>query len=192
MTITQTSTTQPQGVELPTTGTYEIDASHSTVGVVARHLVVSKVRGRFSDVAGTITIADDPAASSTDVVIGAASIDTRDTKRDEHLRSADFLDAERFPQLRFRSTELAHVDGNRWRLAGELTIKDVTRPVVFDVEFLGNLKDPWGNDRIAFEGKGEIDREDWDITWNVALETGGVLVSKKLTFELEIQAVKQA
>jgi polyisoprenoid-binding protein YceI len=84
------------------------------------------------------------------------------------------------------------VGGNRWRLAGDLTIRDTTRPVAFDVEFLGNLRDPWGNDRVAFEAKGEIDREDWDITWNVALETGGVLVSKKLTFELEIQAVKQA
>jgi len=189
--MTTTQTTQ-HGVDLPAVGNYEIDASHSTVGVVARHLMVSKVRGRFADVAGTITIAEDPTASSTDVVVGAASIDTRDAKRDEHLRSADFLDVKRFPQLTFTSTGLAALRGNRWQLTGDLTIKGITRPVTFDVEFLGNLKDPWGNDRIAFEAKGELNREDWDITWNVALETGGVLVGKKLAFELEIQAVKQA
>jgi polyisoprenoid-binding protein YceI len=192
MTTIQTSTGLPHGVDLPAPGTYEIDASHSTVGVVARHLMVSKVRGRFSDVSGTVTIAEDAIASSTGVVIGAASIDTREAKRDEHLRSADFLDVERFPQLAFTSTALDHVHGNRWRLAGDLTIKGISRPVTFDVEFLGNAKDPWGGDRIAFEAKGELDREDWDITWNVALEAGGVLVSKKLTFELEIQAVKQS
>ena len=187
------TTTQTQHrVDLPAAGSYQIDASHSTVGVVVRHLMVSKVRGRFSDLAGTITIAEEPTASSTDVAIDAASIDTRDAKRDEHLRSADFLDVERFPQLTFTSTGLAPLRGNRWQLTGDLTIKGITRPVTFDVDFLGNIVDPWGNDRIAFEAKGELDREDWDITWNVALETGGVLVGKKLTFELEIQAVKQA
>jgi polyisoprenoid-binding protein YceI len=189
---TTTSTTTTAGLDLPAPGTYAIDASHSTVTAVARHLVVSKVRGTFADVAGTITVADDPAESSVEAAIGAASIDTRDAKRDEHLRSADFLDVDNHPQLTFASTALAHVKGSRWQLTGDLTIRGVTRPVTFDVEFLGNAKDPWGGERIGLEASGELDREDWGMTWNAALETGGVLVSKKLTFEIEIEAVKQA
>ena len=178
------------GQELPTAGTYAIDASHSNVGFTARHLMVTKVRGNFADVAGTIEIADQPEQSSVEVVIGAASIDTRSPDRDGHLKSADFLDVERFPELRYRSTSVRR-SGRRWQLEGELTVRDVTRPVVLDVEFEGGATDPWGGSRISFTAKGDLDREDFGITWNQALETGGVLVSRKVQIELDVQAVRQ-
>ena len=192
MTAQATSIATLPGIDLPPAGTYVIDPSHSSIGAVARHLVVTKVRGRFAEFAGTIAIDDDDWTNSTaEVLVQTASIDTRNADRDAHLRGADFLDVERFPELRFRSTGVEHTKGNRFRLYGELTIRDVTKSVAFDLTFLGNLKDPWGNDRIAFEASGELDREIFGITWNVALETGGVLVSKKLQFELEVQAVRQ-
>ncbi|HVM09061.1 MAG TPA: YceI family protein [Acidimicrobiales bacterium] len=179
------------GIETPATGTYAIDASHSNLVVTARHLMVSKVRGLFSGVSGTITIADDPLASNVEVVVQADTIDTREPQRDAHLKAADFLDVENHPEITFRSTSVEQVKGERFRLAGELTIRGVTKPVVLDFDYQGTFRDPWGGTRLGFEAKGEIDREDWDITWNAALETGGVLVSKKLTFEFELQAVKQ-
>jgi polyisoprenoid-binding protein YceI len=191
MTDTKTQLSAYPGLDVPQPGTYVIDPSHSTVGAVARHLVVTKVRGRFAEFSGEIVVDEDPAKSSASVVIEAASIDTRNPDRDVHLKSADFLDVEKYPQLTFKSGELKQVKGNRFELTGDLTIKDVTRAVKLEAEFLGNLKDPWGNDRIAFDASTELNREDWDITWNVALETGGVLVSKNLTIELELQAVKQ-
>jgi polyisoprenoid-binding protein YceI len=176
--------------DLPAAGTYAIDASHSAVGFVARHLMVTKVRGQFTDVTGTIEIAEEPERSSVDVVIAAASIDTRSADRDGHLRSPDFLDVERFPELRYRSTGVRG-NGRQWQLEGELTVRDVTRTVVLDVEFEGSAVDPWGGNRISFTAKGEVDREDFGITWNQALETGGVLVSKKVQIELDVQAVRQ-
>jgi polyisoprenoid-binding protein YceI len=191
MTDTKTANSAFAGIDLPAAGTYQIETSHSTIGAVARHLVVTKVRGRFTDFSGEIVVDEDPTKSSVNVVIDAASIDTHSTDRDVHLRSADFLDVEKFPELSFTSTDLKHVKGKRFDLSGVLTIKDVTRPITLEAEFLGNLRDPWGRDVIAFEAEGDLDREEWGITWNVALETGGVLVSKKLTFELQIEAVKQ-
>jgi polyisoprenoid-binding protein YceI len=152
--------------------------------------MVTKVRGNFAEVTGTIEITEQPEQSSVDVVIGAASIDTRSPDRDGHLKSADFLDVERFPELRYRSTGVRR-NGRTWQLDGELTVRDVTRPVVLDVEFEGSATDPWGGSRISFTAKGELDREDFGITWNQALETGGVLVSRKVQIELDVQAVRQ-
>ena len=192
MSTQTTSQTQPvSGIEVPPAGTYAIDGSHTNLGVTARHLMVSKVRGYFSDVAGTVTIADDPLASSVELTVKADSIDTRDAQRDGHLKSADFLDVENYPELTFRSTSVEQVKGETFRVTGDLTVRGVTRPVTVELEYQGTAKDPWGGSRIAFEAKGEIDREEFGITWNAALETGGVLVSKKLSFEFEGQAVKQ-
>jgi len=188
---TTTNVTTISRIEIPEAGVYAIDGSHSNLGVTARHLMVSKVRGFFSDLSGTITIADNPSESSVEVLVKADSIDTRDAQRDGHLKSADFLDVENHPELTFRSTGLEQVAGETFRLNGDLTIRGVTRPVTFDLEYRGVAKDPWGGTRIAFEAKGEINREDFGITWNAALETGGVLVGKKLAFEFEVEAVKQ-
>jgi polyisoprenoid-binding protein YceI len=178
------------GREVPAPGTYTIDASHSSVEAVARHLMVTKVRGRFAAFSGTIEVAERPEDSRVEAVIEASSIDTKDAQRDGHLRSPDFLDAERFPTLSFKSTSVTPVAGSRWQVSGDLTIRDATRPVTLDVEFVGGGADPWGNEKIAFSATTELDREDYGITWNQTLETGGVLVSKSLKVELEIQALR--
>lgn len=192
MTVTEstTATRSFEGAEVPVAGTYHLDPTHTTVGFVAKHLMVTKVRGRFSDVDGTITIAEEPLASSVAVTMQSASVDTRSDDRDAHLRSADFLDVEQYPTLSFRSTAVRHVRGERFAVDGDLTIKDVTRPVTLDMELDGVVADPWGGSRLAFTARTEIDREDWGLTWNVALETGGVLVSKKIVIEIEGQAVR--
>ena len=179
-----------QGVEVPHAGTYEIDPSHSAVEFVGRHLMLSRVRGRFGRFSGTITIADDPLESSAHVVIEAASVDTGDDNRDGHLRSADLLNVDEYPTLEFHSTRLEPL-GEHWKLEGDLTIRGVTRPVTLDVIYEGSVVDPWGNQRLGFSASTEINREDWGLTWNVALETGGVLVSKKILIELAVEAVKQ-
>lgn len=175
------------GHPFPAAGTYAIDPSHSSVTAVARHLVVSKVRGGFTRFAGTVVVGDAPAASSVEIAIDATSIDTRDAKRDEHLRSPDFLDVDRFPQLTFRSTR---VEG-RWTLVGDLTIRDTTREVALDVEYLGTSRSPFGQTVAAFSATTTIDREAFGITWNAPLETGGVLVGKDLRIEIELQAALQ-
>ena len=190
---TSTSTTHEQRARTqPAAGVYEIDTAHSMVEFVSRHLMVTKVRGRFTDFSGTITVGESPEESAVEVTIDAASIDTGDEKRDGHLRSADFLDVENHPTLEFRSTAVEAIDDERLLVTGDLTIRGVTRPVTLDATCDGEFSDPRGGRRVGFSATTEVDREDWGLTWNVALETGGVLVSKKLTFELEIQAVKQA
>ena len=175
--------------DVPAAGTWQIDRSHSSVEFVARHLMIAKVRGRFSDFAGTIEIGEAPEQSSADVVIQAASISTGDETRDNHLRSPDFLDVERYPTLEFHSTG-ARNQGSRWLVSGDLTILGVTRPVVLDVEFDGSATDPYGNTKAAFSASTEIKREDFGLTWNAALETGGVVVGPKVRIELSIEAVK--
>ena len=179
------------GITLPEPGAYEIDPAHTDVAFVAKHLMVTKVRGRFADVAGTVHIAGDPLDSWVDVTIDAASIDSRSEDRDGHLRSPDFLDVEQYPTLRFRSSAVRHVGGDRFEVDGDLTIKDVARPVTLDLTLDGVVGDPWGGRRMAFSAATEIDRDDWGLTWNVALETGGVLVSRRVRIELEGQAVQQ-
>jgi polyisoprenoid-binding protein YceI len=179
------------GLTLPTPGTFEIDPSHTHVGFSVRHMM-AKVRGRFASFSGTVTVADDVSASAVDVNIDVASIDTRDEQRDGHLRSPDFFDAESHPHMTYRSTGLTSKGEGRYQVDGELTIKGVTRPVPLDLAFEGVGIDPWGNQRLGFSATAEIDREQFGLTWNQALETGGVLVGKKVRIEIEAQAVRQS
>ena len=191
MTTTRTGSRTVDGVDVPAAGTWVLDRDHSEVSFVARHLMVSKVRGRFLSFDGEVTIAEDPADSTLDVTIDMSSVSTGSEDRDAHLRSGDFFDAEQFPRASFRST---HVSWDRHRavVTGDLTVTGVTRSVDLDVEYLGVDLDPWGNQRAMFTASTEIDREDWGLNFNVALETGGVLVSKKIRIEIEAQAVLQA
>jgi polyisoprenoid-binding protein YceI len=188
------TTTAPQltkeyeGTQVPQAGTYAIDTSHSTVEFVAKHLMVTKVRGRFADFRGTVTIAEVPEASQVEVTIDAASISTGNPDRDAHLRSGDFFDVENHPTLQFRSTGVEHVADGEWKVDGDLTIRGVTRPVTLHVEFNGAATTPWNTTAIGFAAWTEVDREDWGLTWNAALETGGVVVSKKVRIELEVEA----
>jgi polyisoprenoid-binding protein YceI len=178
------------GVDLPSTGVWTVDPGHAEVAFVGRHFGLTRIRGRFTGVEGTITIADEPTSSTAEVVIDMATVSSGDQARDDHLRSTDFFDVDRYPTARFRSTGVVH-DGASARLAGELTIKDVTRPVVLDVAYVGHAADPWGNDRAVFSGRGRIDREHWGLTWNMLLEAGGLLVSKEIAIEIEVELVRQ-
>jgi polyisoprenoid-binding protein YceI len=174
------------------TTTWNIDATHSTIGFSIRHMVFSKVRGRFLKYTGAIKLEDDVTKSWVEVSIDAASIDTGTAQRDTHLRSADFFDVEKFPELRFRSTRVEDTGGGRLRVIGDLTIRDVTREVALDAEPAGRGMDPWGNERSGFVAKTSIDRKDFGLHWNQVLEAGGVLVSDRLDIELDVQAVNIA
>jgi polyisoprenoid-binding protein YceI len=190
-----TSATAPtrkvDGTEIPAPGTYDLDPSHSHLGFTVRHAMVSKARGRFAEVNGTIHIGDDPRDSSVSVEIPAASIDTRDQQRDDHLRGPDFLDVDRFSALSFRSTSVRPAAGGAWHVEGDLTIRDQTRPVLLEVDFEGGVVDPWGNQRIGFSARAAIDREDFGLTWNQVLEAGGFLVGKKVSIDIEAEATRQ-
>lgn len=180
-----------QGVEVPPAGTYEIDPAHTTVEVIARHMMIAKVRGRFEEFSGRIEIAEDPGGSTAEVRIEAGSINTAEGQRDTHLRSPDFLDVEQWPHLQFRASNPQLLQGARFRVDGELTVRDTTRTVPVEVELDGVAIDPWGNTRLFCSGSFRIDREAFGVTWNQALEAGGVLVGKELTAELDLQAVLQ-
>ena len=183
------STTAPSTA----TGTYTIDPSHSRIGFVARHAMVTKVRGSFNEFTGTgVFDADNPAASHLELTIEAASIDTRNADRDGHLRSNDFFDMEQFPQITFVSTAVEAVDDTTYRVTGDLTIKGVTKPVTVDFEYGGTATDPFGFDRLGLDGSVVVNRKDWGVTWNAPLEAGGVLVSEKVTLEFEVSAIKGA
>lgn len=173
-------------------GTYTIDPSHSRIGFSARHAMVTKVRGAFNEVEGTATTGADLEGAQIEVTMQAASVDTRQADRDGHLRSADFFDVETYPTLTFRSTKVTAVDDDTLRVTGDLTVKDVTRPVTVDFEYAGAAQDPFGNTRVGFEGATTISRKDFGLTWNAALETGGLLVSDKISLEFEISAIKSA
>jgi len=181
-----------EGREVPPSGTWKIDPSHSEIQFFVRHMMIAKVRGRFREFEGRIRIGERPEDSRVEVVIEAASIDTRDRTRDEHLRSADFLDVERYPELRFASTSVRPGDKDRWQVTGDLTVRGVIRPVVLDVEYDGAMVDPWGNLRAGLLATTEIDRENFDITWNQALEAGGFLVGKGVRIEIDVEAIRQA
>lgn len=168
-------------------GTWNIDLAHSGIEFSVRHMMVAKVRGRFSAFEGTIVIADDPLESTAEVTIDVASIDTRDPKRDAHLRSPDFFEAETYPQMTFRSTGL-EADGDDVKLTGDLTIKGVTRPITLAVELGGVLQDPWGLTRAGFTASGTLSRAEFGLEWNAALETGGVVIGDKVTLDLDIEA----
>lgn len=177
------------GVELPAAGTWTIDVSHSSVNFKVKHLGLAKTRGRFTGFEGTVEIGEDPKDTTVDVSIDAASVDTHDGKRDEHLRSADFFDVAAHPNLTFRSTRVEGRD-DEWTLEGELTVAGVTRPVVLDVTYEGVAGDPWGGTRAGFTASAQINREDFGLTWNAALEAGGFLVGKTVTIDLDIELVR--
>lgn len=172
-----------------TPGSWTVDPSHSGLNFTVKHLMVSKVRGRFGTFSGTLDIAADPLKSSVSAQADVASISTGDSGRDDHLRSGDFFDADKFPVISFTSTKI-EADGDDFILHADLTIKGVTKNVAFDLEFDGVSKDPWGNTKAGFSAEAEINRKDWGLEWNAVLETGGVLVGEKVKIQLDIQAVK--
>lgn len=172
-----------------TPGTWNVDPSHSSLSFVARHLMVTKVRGRFAAFSGTATINEDKLLSSVTATAEVASIDTNDSGRDEHLKSADFFDVANHPTIGFKSTKITR-NGDDYTLLADLTIKGVTKSVAFDLEFEGVGQDPWGNTKAGFTAEAEVNRKDWGLEWNVALEAGGVLVSEKIKLALDIQLVK--
>jgi polyisoprenoid-binding protein YceI len=174
-------------------GTWNIDPSHSAIHFSVRHMVVSKTRGRFTKFGGQITLdADDFSNGSVEVNIEPASVDTADAQRDGHLRSADFFDVEKYPTATFKSTRVEDLEGGKLRIIGNLTVHGVTHPVVLEALYEGTGKDPWGGERAGFSASTSIDRREFGLVWNTALETGGVLVGDKVELTLEVEAVKQA
>ncbi|MEU4799842.1 YceI family protein [Streptomyces sp. NPDC023327] len=173
------------------TGDYTIDPAHTTIGFVARHAMVTNVKGSFLDVSGTLHLdGADPARSTASLDVRMDSIDTGNADRDGHLKSADFFKTEEFPRMTFRSTAAEFLGGDDYRVTGDLTILGTTRPLTIDLEFNGSAKDPFGNERVGFEGRAEILRSQWGLTWNAALETGGVLVSDKIKLNFDISAIR--
>ena len=173
------------------TGTYAIDPSHSRIGFVARHAMVTKVRGSFNEFEGSGHFdAENPANSHLALIIQANSIDTRNEDRDGHLKSNDFFDMETYPEIKFASTAVEKVDDDNYRVTGDLTIKDVTKPVTVDFEYTGTAVDPYQNQRIGFDGSTTVNRKDWGVNWNTALDTGGVLVSEKVPLEFDVSAIR--
>src|SRR6202163_2393103 len=169
---------------------WKIDPTHTLVEFSAKHLMITTVKGRIGDVIGTIyTDEKDPRKSSVEATLLAASLDTRTDQRDQHLRSADFLNAEVYPVIKFRSTRIEGGKEN-FKLTGDLTIRDVTKPVTLDVRYEGRTKDPWGGERVGFSASGKIDRRDYGLTWNQALETGGVVVGNEVKISIEVEAIK--
>ena len=187
-TTTTTATRQLDGQALPAPGAWEIDPGHADVSFTGRHFMVTKVRGRFTDVRGTVTIADQMSDSQVDVVIGMASVESGNPTRDEHLRSDELFDVERFPEARFRSVTVEW-RGSEGTVHGDLTIHGVTRRVALKVSFEGQVRDPWGGDRAIFSAETRINREDFGITWNMALEAGGVLVSKEVVIKIDLETL---
>ena len=186
--------TSIQTIVAPSTSatTWQIDAKHSLVEFAVKHMMFTTVKGRFSDVSGTIIYDEaDPARSSVEVEIAAASIDTRDESRDAHLRSGDFFDVERFPTITFKSTRVETAGRDKLRVTGDFTIRDVTREIVLDTELTGQGTNPWGQEVAGFTAETKINRKDYGLNWNAALEAGGVLVSDDVKITLEIQAAKQ-
>jgi polyisoprenoid-binding protein YceI len=174
------------------TGDYTLDASHTRLGFVARHAMVTKVRGQFGAFTGTATINEaTPADSKVDLSVDVTTVETGSADRDGHLKSGDFFDTETYPSITFVSTDVKR-DGSDWAITGDLTIKDVTKSVTVDFEETGSAQDPFGNVRVGFEGATTVNRKDFGLTWNAALETGGVLVSEKIKLEFDISAIKSA
>lgn len=172
--------------------TWQLDPTHSSIGFTVRHMVVARVHGRFTRYEGRLFMNGDLVKAQAEVKIDAASIDTQVEARDNHLRSPDFFDVAAFPRVIFHSRRVVPAGGERYRVVGDLTIKDITREVVLEAEFLGRVKDPFGTERLAFSARTSIERKDFGLTWNKALETGGVLVGERIDIELDVQAVKAA
>ncbi|MGW6400490.1 YceI family protein [Streptomyces sp. NPDC055134] len=175
------------------TGDYAIDPAHTTIGFVARHAMVTNVKGSFTQSSGTLHLdGANPAKSTASIDVTMSSIDTGSADRDTHLKSSDFFKTDEFPTMTFRSTSAESLGGDDYRLTGDLTILGTTKPITIDLEFNGSATDPFGNERVGFEGKGQILRSEWGLTWNAALETGGVLVSDKIKLTFDISAIKNA
>ncbi|MBQ1096538.1 YceI family protein [Streptomyces sp. NPDC097107] len=175
------------------TGAYTIDPAHTTIGFTARHAMVTNVKGKFLDFSGALHLdGADPTRSSASLDIAMDSVDTGSADRDGHLKSSDFFKTDEFPKMTFRSTGAEALGGDEYRVTGDLTILGTTKPLTIDLEFNGAAKDPFGNERVGFEGKAEIKRSEWGLTWNAALETGGFLVSDKIKLNFDISAIKQA
>jgi polyisoprenoid-binding protein YceI len=190
-TTAQTSERTVNGVPFPAAGQWDLDPAHTSVEFQVKHLMVAKVRGRFAGARGVLVIAEDPVESTAEITIAASTIDTGVDDRDAHLKSPDFLEVDKFPEITFRSTGLEHAGGGDWTLHGELTIHGVTRPVTLATEYNGVTGDPWGGTRVAFSAETRIDREEWGLTWNQALEAGGWLVGKDIKITLEVEAVRR-
>lgn len=190
MTETTFATREWAGVAIPAAGTFKLDAAHTTFGFVATHMMFTKVRGRFTDVDGTVELAADPTQSVIEITIKTASITTGSDDRDAHLRSADFFDVENHPEMKFRSTGIRHVGGPDFAVSGDFTIRGVTRPIELSVTFEGAGTNPFGAEVAGVSARAEVNREDWGLTWNAPLETGGVLVGKKVVLEIEAQAAR--
>ncbi|MBT3163249.1 YceI family protein [Streptomyces sp. Vc74B-19] len=175
------------------TGEYTIDPAHTTIGFVARHAMVTNVKGSFKDFTGTLQLdGSDPSRSTATLDVVMDSIDTGNADRDGHLKSADFFKTDEFPTMTFRSTKAEALGGDDYRITGDLSILGTTRPITIDLEFNGAAKDPFGNERVGFEGRTEILRSEWGLTWNAGLETGGVLVSDKIKLNFDISAIRKA
>ncbi|MFF5344970.1 YceI family protein [Streptomyces althioticus] len=174
------------------TGDYELDPAHTTIGFVARHAMVTNVKGHFADFTGTLHLdGTDPSRSTASIDVVMDSIDTGNADRDGHLKSADFFKTDEFPTMTFRSTKAEALGGDDYRITGDLTILGTTKPITIDLEFNGAAKDPFGNERVGFEGKTELSRAEWGLTWNAALETGGMLVSDKIKLVFDISAIRK-
>jgi polyisoprenoid-binding protein YceI len=178
------------GAELPAPGRWQIDPGHTELAFIGRHFMLTRVRGRFTGVTGAIQVAEDPAQSTAAVTIDMASVDSGSQARDEHLRSADFFDTARHPTATFTG-RAADWQGSHGLLAGDLTIRGITRPVTLQAEYLGYAADPWGGNRAVFTASGTLNREDWGLTWNMPLDGGGLLVSKEIRIEIELETVLQ-
>jgi len=187
---TRAVTRQADGTELPAPGRWQIDPGHTELAFIGRHFMLTKVRGRFTGVSGAIEVAEDPGESTAEVTIDMASVESGSQARDEHLRSADFFDTAHHPTATFTG-RAAGWQGSRGRLEGELTIRGVTRPVTLAAEYLGHAADPWGGHRAVFTASGTLNREDWGLTWNMPLNGGGLLVSREIRIEIELEAVLQ-
>ncbi len=177
------------GTQLPAPGVWKVDPSHAEVGFVGRHFMLTKIRGRFTGVDATITIGEQPQDSTVEATIDMASVSSGDQSRDDHLRSADFFDVDSWPTAAYRAANITW-NGREGTMTGELTIKGVTHPLTLKVEYLGHVRDPWDNDRVIFDATGRINREDWGLTWNMVLDSGGLLVSKEITLELHIELIR--
>ena len=184
------ATRQASGIELPALGRWQIDPGHTELAFIGRHFMLTKVRGRFTGVTGAIEVSQDPGETTAEVTIDMASVESGNQARDDHLRSADFFDTEHHPTATFIG-RAANWDGTQGQLDGELTIRGVTRPVTLAAEYLGYAADPWGGHRAVFTASGTLNREDWGLTWNMPLDGGGLLVSKEIRIEIDLEAVLQ-
>jgi polyisoprenoid-binding protein YceI len=185
---------QPVGTAqtaLPAPGAWVLDTTHTDVSFTARHLMVTKVRGRFPVQSGTVTITENPLESSVVAVIDVAGVNSGEPGRDDHLRNSDFFEAETYPTMTFSSTKVEDAGDGEYRVTGDLTIKDVTRPVTLDLEYLGTIASPWGDQRAGFSASAEISRKDWGLEYNMALEAGGVVIGDKIKLNIEAEAILQ-